>query len=104
MPVEYTYRCGICNEIITKILYIFSIYKQEVTVNTIKDTAFDNFVKHNMEQIKKNQTLMVCEGCHGVWQYLLNLRVEELDKLKKDFIGYMKRKIKKNKGDVNGNK
>jgi len=88
------------------------VYSAELTLHehcfsgsaTIKDTAFDNFVKHNMKQIKNNQTLMVCEGCHGVWQYLLNLRVEELDKLKKDFIGYMKRKIKKNKGDVNGNK
>ena len=100
MPIEYIYRCGICNEIIKKIVYMVSIYEQQVTVTPIKENDFTAIVEHNRKKLKSTKTYMVCENCNAVWQHLLNLRVDDLIKLKKDFIGYMK----KNKGDTDGNK
>jgi len=85
--------CDVCGEVIKNIMYIIAVVKEEIQSEETNTQDLNSVIKYNRYIQNNSKTNMLCEKCHGVWQYLLNMRVEELEKAKKDFIGYMKSQI-----------
>ncbi len=97
------YHCDICPNELKLDFYIVAIYKDSVT-STTKTNNFSELLKFNKNISDSTKTYMICKECHNVWQHLLNMRVLEIAKLKKDFVGYMKNNLGENEEDINGNK